>query len=50
MCSPPALNARRRGVALQRADIPMRQSQDYPTERFVELEMPVLEEGEEKEK
>jgi len=35
---------KRRGVALQRDDIPMRPSQHFPTERFVELELPEPEE------
>jgi len=42
------LDLKRRGVALQRDDIPMRQSQDFPTERFVELELPQIEEEEKK--
>ena len=32
-----AHTARRRGIALQRHDIPMRQSVDYPTAESVEL-------------
>ena len=37
---PPPLFHRRRGVALQRDDIPMRPSVDFPTESEVELELP----------
>ena len=33
---------KRRGVALQRADIPMQQSQDYPTAAQVDLVAPEL--------
>ena len=36
----PLLLSRRRGIALQRADIPMRPSQDFPVESDVELELP----------
>jgi hypothetical protein len=32
----------RRGVALQRYDIPMRPSQDYPVETAIELELPAV--------
>ena len=35
-----AFFARRRGIVLQRDDIPMRPSIDYPTESEVELELP----------
>ncbi|KAL1525409.1 hypothetical protein AB1Y20_020268 [Prymnesium parvum] len=35
----------RRGVALQRDDVPMRQSKSFPTERFVELELPAIEDN-----
>ena len=38
--SPLAFFARRRGIVLQRDDIPMRPSIDYPTESEVELELP----------
>ncbi|KOO31665.1 putative NADH dehydrogenase [Chrysochromulina tobinii] len=33
---------KRRGVALQRYDIPMRPSQDYPVETAIELELPAV--------
>mmetsp|Transcript_42766 Transcript_42766/g.106465 ORF Transcript_42766/g.106465 Transcript_42766/m.106465 type:complete len:171 (+) Transcript_42766:44-556(+) len=36
---------KRRGVALQRDDVPMRQSKSFPTERFVELELPAIEDN-----
>ena len=36
----PPLFHRRRGIALQRDDIPMRPSVDFPTESEVELELP----------
>ena len=50
---PPAeevlMDLKRRGIALQRDDIPMRASLDYPTETEVELELPAPpEEGAEK--
>lgn len=34
------VDLKRRGIALQRADVPMRPSVDYPTEHEVELELP----------
>jgi len=34
------VDLKRRGIALQRDDIPMRPSVDYPTESEVELELP----------
>lgn len=40
--------ARRRGVALQRDDIPMRPSQDYPVDTAIELELPAPPEPEAK--
>ena len=44
----PVRAGRRRGVPLQRHDIPMRQSQDYPTTDMVELLAPPEEAEEEK--
>ena len=38
----------RRGIALQRDDIPMRPSVDFPTESEVELELPAPPEEEKK--
>ena len=38
---------KRRGVVLQRDDIPMRPSQDYPIEGEVDLELPAIEEPDE---
>jgi len=39
---------KRRGVALQRDDIPMRPSQDYPVDTAIELELPAPPEPEAK--
>lgn len=40
------IDLKRRGIALQRDDIPMRPSVDFPTETEVELELPAIEEKE----